>query len=140
LVAAYARRKNGNYFAGKGSDAPAPKFFSDCGGSISPDGCSQVAPGMTGVTFEGGNRYRSGEEVLNTSQDNASLLLKGTFRLPYDQQFDLSYMRYKSDYGEIMPSQIIYFGGQGPYQAKLNGVVMDTYTGKYKWAPEDNDL
>ncbi|WP_310014093.1 TonB-dependent receptor domain-containing protein [Brucella pseudogrignonensis] len=140
LVAAYARRKNGNYFAGTGNDAPTLKFFADCGGSVSSDGCSQVAPGMTGVAFEGVNRYRAGEEVLNTSQDNASILLKGTLRLPDEHEFDLSYMRYESKYGEIMPSQIIYFGGQGPYQGKLNEVVMDTYTSRYKWNPEGNDL
>ncbi|MBB6012378.1 hemoglobin/transferrin/lactoferrin receptor protein [Aquamicrobium lusatiense] len=137
LVAAYARRKNGNYHAGtRGDGIPSPV--------IKPaeiwNGTEWVneSPTHSAMTFEGLNRYRAGEEVLNTSQDNKSVLLKGTIRLPYDQQIDLGYMRYESDYGEMMPSQVA--RGDGAYQALLNSVTMDTYTAKYKWNPSDSDL
>ncbi|MGU3576024.1 TonB-dependent receptor domain-containing protein [Brucellaceae bacterium C25G] len=140
VLAAYARRKNGNYYAGTKGDTPRPKLVPNCA-SVNIDGaCYSPNPDMTGVVFEGMNRYRGGEEVLNTSQDNKSVLLKGTIRLPDDHQLDLAFMRYESEYGEIMPSQIMYTMNQGPYQARLNGVTMDTYTAKYKWNPQDNDL
>ncbi|WP_198151147.1 TonB-dependent receptor [Hyphomicrobium sulfonivorans] len=139
VVAAYAQRKNGNYHAGRKGDVPSPTFFPDCG-SVGLTSCGSTQPGWTGVVFEGLNRYRPGEEVLNTSQDNSSMLLKSTVRLPSDQQIDLSYMSYESDYGEIMPSQIMYSEAYGAYQARLHGITMDTYTAKYKWNPADNDL
>lgn len=137
LVAAYARRKNGNYHAGTRGDVPEPKFYTDCA-AVSNDSCFRPQPGQTTVEIEGLNHYRAGEEVLNTSQDNESILLKGTIRLPNDQEIDLSYMRYESEYGEIMPSQILWQGGS--YQAILNSVTMNTYTAKYKWDPADNEL
>jgi hemoglobin/transferrin/lactoferrin receptor protein len=141
LVAAFARRKNGNYYAGTHGDVPAPLFFPDCG-SVADDlsHCLNPQPGRTTVKFEGLNRFRPGEEVLNTSQDNTSVLLKGTLHLPDDQQIDVGYMRYKSDYGEIMPSQLIYSENYGAYQAALNSITMNTYTANYKWNPSENDL
>ena len=138
LVAGYARRKNGNYHAGtRGSGVPQPSIKPR---EIWQDGQWVDSPTESTVSFPGLNRFRAGEEVLNTSQDNMSVLLKGTIRLPYDQQVDLSYMRYESDYGEIMPSQILWNPGGGAYQAWLNRVEMDTYTAKYKWDPAENDL
>ncbi|WP_343315376.1 TonB-dependent receptor [Brucella sp. BE17] len=139
VLAAYARRKNGNYYAGTRGKTVDKILFPNCM-RISAGECSSVAPGYTSVAFEGLNRYRGGEQVLNTSQDNKSFLLKGGFHLPYDQKLDLSFMRYDSIYGEIMPSQILYAEDYGAYQAKLNQVKMDTYTAKYSWNPEGNDF
>lgn len=139
LVAGYARRTNGNYYAGTHGDVPQPVIVADCGALSDDLTCSQPQPGSTVVGLGPGNRIRAGEEVLNTSQDNASFLLKGTLRLPHDHQIDLSYMRYKSDYGEIMPSQILW-NTTGVYQARLNSVEMDSYTARYKWNPVDSDL
>lgn len=141
LVAAFARRKNGNYHAGTHGDVAKPDIYSDCGyAGGNPTQCVYPLPGSSYVVFEGLNRFRAGEEVLNSSQDNTSALLKATVRLPHDQQINLSYMRYESNYGEIMPSQILWSDGYGAYQAWLNSVTMDTYTAKYKWNPSDNDL
>lgn len=139
VVAAYAKRKNGNYHAGTHGETPSPVFIANCGWMIGNQ-CASPQPGSTGVGFEGMNRYRAGEEVLNTSQDNKSVLLKGTFHLPSEQQLDLGFMRYESTYGEIMPSQILYSEEHGAYQAKLNHVEMDTYTARYRWDPAENPL
>ncbi|WP_164066603.1 hypothetical protein, partial [Serratia marcescens] len=50
----------------------------------------------------------------------------------------LSYMRYESDFGEMMPSQILRFGGA--MQAPLSRTEVDTYTARFRWDPADNDL
>ncbi len=142
LVAAYARRKNGNYHAGTRGDAiPEPEIGPQYGWIV-VNGERVWGPldDRSTVTFPGLARYRAGEEVLNTSQDNTSILLKGTIRLPHDQQIDLGFMRYESTYGEIMPSQVLWNPGGGAYQAWLNSIELDTYTAKYRWDPADNDL
>ncbi|MDR6100973.1 hemoglobin/transferrin/lactoferrin receptor protein [Agrobacterium larrymoorei] len=140
IVAGFARRQNGNYHAGTKGDVPSPVLFPDCGRVTEQLTCSLPRPGWTAVGFSGLNRFRAGEEVLNTSQSNTSTLLKTTVRLPYDQKIDLGYIHYESRYGEIMPSQIVYSGDYGAYQATLSQVEMDTYTAKYGWNPEDSDL
>ncbi|WP_417247538.1 TonB-dependent receptor domain-containing protein [Celeribacter sp.] len=111
LLAAYARRKAGNYFAGENGDGP---------------------------DNDGLNRFNLGEEVLNTSQDNTSNLLRGIYTWGNGHSIDASYMRYESDFGELMPSQIIRFGTG--WQSPLSYVEVDTATLRYNWNPEDNDL
>ena len=113
LVGAYSRRKLGNYFAG--THGPGPD--ADTGGL---------------------NQYAFGEQVLNTSQDNESILLRGVYRFGDGHSLDLAWMRYESDFGELMPSQII--RGDGALQAPLSYVKVDTYTARYRYNPEDNDL
>ena len=108
LVAAYARRKTGNYFGGE-----------------------------HGKVQSGSRRYQHGEEVLSSSQDNMSILLRSVIRPSEDIALDLSYMRYESDFGEMMPSQIIRFGGA--LQAPLSRTHVNTYTGRLRWDPADND-
>ena len=111
FLAAYARRDVGNYFAG-----------SEEGG-----------PDNTGL-----NRYGRGEEVLNTSQDNTSYLLRGIYSWGDGQSVDLAFSRYESDYGELMPSQIIRFNSG--WQSPLSHVDVDMLSARYRWNPEANDL
>lgn len=117
LVGAYARRKVGNYFGGEHGTIP---------------------PGGTGVLGNVLQRYNFGEEVLSTSQDNTSYLLRAVIRPTDEQAIDLSYMRYESDFGEMMPSQIIRFGGA--LQAPLSRTEVDTYTARYRYKPHDSRL
>lgn len=127
VVGAYARRKNGNYHAGKqGSDAAYPILTpTDYGTTVSYGGLSQ---------------YRAGEEVLNTSTDNESWLLKGKYTSDNGHKIELGYMKYSSTYGEIMPTQIWNTFSSGPYQGYLNDAELDTYTAQYHYSPDDNDL
>lgn len=111
LVAAVARRQLGNYFGGTNGEGP------DDGGL---------------------NHFEPGQQVLNTSQNNISRLLRGTYRWGDGHSIDASVMRYGSDYGELMPSQIIRFGGA--VQAPLSRVDTDTATLRYRWNPAENDL
>ncbi|QIG79070.1 TonB-dependent receptor domain-containing protein [Stakelama tenebrarum] len=117
LVAAFARRKTGNYFGGDHGTVP------------------EEGSGINGIVLR---RYNLGEEVLATSQDNTSALLRGTYRFGNGMGLDLSYIRYESDFGELMPSQIIRFGGA--MQPPLSRAEVDTYTARYRWNPADNDL
>lgn len=117
LVAAYAHRKLGNYFGGEHGNIP---------------------PGGTGALGNVLQRYNFGEEVLSTSQDNVSYLLRAIIRPTDEQALDLAYMRYESDFGEMMPSQIIRFGGA--LQAPLSRTEVDTYTARYRYKPQDSRL
>lgn len=108
LVAAYATRKSGNYFSGsKGKD------IDDWGG--------------------GANRFDYEEQVINTSQENESYLLRAVIRPSPAHTLDLSYMRYDTLFGEMKPSQLMY--GDTPYQT-TSDVTADTYTARYRFKPE----
>lgn len=139
VVAGYTRRKTGNYHAGKHGDTPdkiisTTRKDSWSGGPGQPD----IYNEWTDVTVGGLNRYRAGEEVLNTSQDNTSYMLKSKLMLDDGHSLNLGYMKYKSDFGELMPSMIIRF--DGAEQAPLSHVSVDTYTARYNWKPDDNEL
>ncbi|MCL2891675.1 TonB-dependent receptor [Brenneria sp. MC1SB4.1] len=126
IIAAYARRRNGNYYAGSnGDDGAHPVFEPNLsgGGYVSNGGLSP---------------FRAGEEVLNTSVNNESWLLKSTVRLNGGHSLELGWNRYQSEYGEILPTQISYT--IAPYQGYLNTIDLNTYTGRYRWNPEDNEL
>lgn len=115
LVAAAARRKTGNYFGGEHGAVP---------------------PGGTNVTGGVLNRYNLGEEVLSTSQDNTSILLRTVIHPDPDMALDLSYIRYESDFGEMMPSQIIRFGGA--MESPLSRTEVNTYTARFRWNPNQS--
>lgn len=129
VVAAIARRVNGNYFSGKhGSGQP---YFVNQGLDFA---------GRQVIGYEGLSPWRGGEEILNTSNSNTSMLLKGNFRLGYDHALELGYTSYESQYGEIMPTRL---GSRtspvGGYQSPLDQLDLKTWTMRYRWSP-DNDL
>lgn len=89
FVTAFSRRKSGNYFAGNnGKDT----FYDDRSFIIYPD--RRMSP------------YGKGDEVLNTSQDVASFLAKGTVRWGEGHQLKLGYTRYENDYGENYETEL----------------------------------
>lgn len=125
-VAAYAQRYNGNYYAGKhGGNQPHPAFDVDnygnerwINGGVSP--------------------YRAGEQVLNTSLNNESWLLKGKLKMVDNQTLEVGYSKYISDYGYQLGST--YYITQGLYQGRLSNITLDTWTARYNWQPEETDL
>ncbi len=138
VTAAYARRKTGNYYAGTNGNTPAlTRTYSTVVRPAVGSRPEQIT-NYTNLSVEGLNRYRAGEEVLNTSQDNTSYLLKSKLELDGGHTFDMSYMRYHSMFGEMMPSVILRF--DGATQAPLSEVSVDTYRAGYSWDPDDNDL
>ncbi|NDW07620.1 TonB-dependent receptor, partial [Jiella pacifica] len=83
FVAAAARRKTGNYFAGSQGNSTHYDF----GGYDRP------------LSFT-----KPGEEVFNTSEDTFSALAKGTVRWGEDHSLELGYVHFESDFGESMGS------------------------------------
>ncbi|KWT65812.1 Iron siderophore receptor protein [Hyphomicrobium sulfonivorans] len=92
IVGTYVRRKEGNYFAGTKGRSGFSEAYTAC------SGCPiwYRAGGLTHV--------RAGEEVLNTSQDSTSYLLKGDVRLSEESTLKLGYVQYGNTFGELMPS------------------------------------
>lgn len=133
IVAAYARRKMGNYHAGTRGDIPEIERLVERHELARGRWVENTVFRLTGL-----NRYRAGEEVLNTSQDNTSYLLKGKLTFEGGHSLKLGYMRYNSHFGELMPSVII--RGEGVVQAPLSEVTVNTFTSRYDWNPDDNDL
>jgi hemoglobin/transferrin/lactoferrin receptor protein len=129
LVAGFARRKSGNYHAGEnGSHAPEetapPQLCIDIPGYC--DGYTFFKPGLTA--------YLPGEEVLNTSQNSYSGLLKGTFRFADDHTLELGYSHMKNEYGETYPMGF-WNNEQNRQQGVPSEVEVNTYTSRYRWNP-----
>ncbi|TNL09712.1 TonB-dependent receptor [Kosakonia cowanii] len=110
VVAAYARRKNGNYHSGKNG------FDGDL------------------------SQYKPRQEVFNTSLDNESWLLKGKLKFDEGHSLEVGYTRYSSDYGQILGSQAWGLSSLLPYQGYLSSIDLDTYTARYRFRPDDSNL
>ena len=134
LIGAYSRRRIGNYFAGaQGDDGPRPlllETFDSCDST----GCD---------TFEryralGNSEYRLGEEILNTSNDSHSGLLKAQYEFVDGHDIQFGYQRYEADFGFVYASNL-----NGPslnLQGDDTRVEIDTFTGRYRFNPEEIDL
>lgn len=129
LVAAYARRAQGNYYAGTHGPTPSVDFSNQRKLPF----YTEVRPELVGAT-----RFRGGERIANTNYESESTLLKAKLMLPADQELELSWLRYDSTYGELMPSQLIWSGDIS--QTTSSKVTADTYASRYRWVPADNSL
>lgn len=124
LVAAYATRDQGNYYAGK--HGPTPYV-------VKSEPVRSFWYTETTYSREGVSPFRGGERVPNTQFSSDSWLLKGSVLLPSEQSAEFGYIGYSSDFGEMMPSQIRSFG-----QARQwldSHVRSNTYTARYRWEP-----
>ena len=130
LLAAYAHRDQGNYFAGKHGYDKLRVYnnWMNFGGT---NPVQEV--GVTTV-------YRPGEEINNTANRSDSLLLKGTLRPDESRTLELAWRRYDSHYGEIMPSQILRNDSGYIVQWPGSHVLLDSYSARYKWAPAEQPL
>jgi len=125
LLAGFARRKAGNYHAGeKGSSAPRPVACDD--GAGRPCFLDWYKTGLTA--------YLPGEEVLNTSQDSYSSLLKTTIRLQEDHTLELGYSKYDNLHGETYPNGF-WNNIQSVSQMLPSYIGVETYTSRYHWKP-----
>lgn len=122
IVAAVSHRQSGNYFSGK-NGANSYQKLDDWGTD-------------NGIT----HLYHAGDEVFNTNNTTDSALLKGTYRFNNDQQLELGYRYFKSDYGEIMPSQIWRNSDGVLHDFKASEVSTEAWTARYQYAPADNPL
>lgn len=113
-VAAYSKRKSGNYFAG--TKVPDGMVF----GAGTSNANAQVRPG---------------QEVFNTSEDTESFLAKGKVKSA-EQSLELGYLFYGSRSGQI--SDLFLTTGLTNTQYPLTNTHVDTYTAKYRYTPSDN--
>lgn len=140
VVAAFARRVSGNYYAGTNGRAGASS------GNIGPVRTCQDYVSLvfcnnntnyymnTGLTV-----YRPGEQVLNSSADTTAGLAKATLRLNDEHALEFGYTGFRSEQGEVRSSEV----GDNftpAYQRWLSTVSTDTGTVRYRWKPSDNDL
>ncbi|MDH4983583.1 TonB-dependent receptor [Hyphomicrobium sp. D-2] len=112
IVAAATEREHGNYFAGK-------------------NGAANYGATATQVY----SRSAAGAEVLNTSQDSRSQLLKATVRPWEGHSVEAGYLRSANDFGWIYP-----ISANGLAQAPLNWIQSERMWGRYNWNPAENDL
>ena len=127
VVAAYAQRRQGNYYAGKNG----PSASIDLSEQVNRGFWTDVYPKLVGAS-----RFRAGERIANTEFESRSVLLKSNFFLPRDQNLELGFIRYDSEYGELMPSALIRFGLV--LQAPSSTVGANTYTARYSFKPENS--
>ncbi|VCU69152.1 Fe(3+) dicitrate transport protein FecA precursor [Pigmentiphaga humi] len=132
LVAAYAQREQGNYYAGE----HGPAGWVDVSNRRKLPFYTEVRPEIKGASV-----FRAGERIPGTNYESKSALLKGTAYLADDQELELAYLRYSSVYSEIMPSQIIRFANLSPVlQPRNSDVTVNTYTSRYHWKPAGQPL
>lgn len=127
IVAALAQRQQGNYYAG----THGPSAWMDLSNHRKLPFYTEVRP----VT-QGASPFQAGERIPGTNFESQSALLKASLYLPRDQELELSYLRYSSEYSEIMPSQLMRFSNFAPVSQPRNSeVTVDTYTSRYRWNP-----
>ena len=126
LLAAYAYRDRGNYFAGKHNS----DFFKQ-GDRSNIDYNTGLVPYMATV-------WQPGNEVTNTSNRMESWLLKGNWRPNDDHALQLTYRDTNTIYGEIMPSRIMWQTQDNVPQWPVSEVSTKAYSLKYRFNPENS--
>lgn len=131
LVGAIAKRNEGNYFAGShGRDryrifTPVKRW----------DGSTYLREENSVAKV-----YKEGEEVMNTSSNTQSVLLKATIRPTDEQTLDVGYRHFNGRFGEIMPSVIFRGSDDTLGQWPLGSMKIDALNTRYAYDPADNDL
>jgi hemoglobin/transferrin/lactoferrin receptor protein len=131
LVAGFSHRRSGNYHAGEnGKGAPKPGVAPTyC--TTNPEWCEGILGWYAGP---GRTRFIGGEEVLNTSNETKSGLVKATVRFAPDHALELSYAKYVSKFGENYPASV-YRNTETVYQGRLSTSDLDRYAARYVWDP-----
>lgn len=127
FVAALARRKQGNYFAGKNG---AATFDTSRNGVTKPYE-KDMSP------------FGPGDEVFNTSQDTTTVLTKGKVKWGDGHSLELGYIYYNNQYGEN-DETVLSFATSPTFpipatQIGLSETTTNTLTSTYKYDPADND-
>jgi len=128
LVAAYAYRDRGNYYSGRHNSS----FYSH---PIEEN--LEIDDWITRLT----HRFTPGEEILNTSIQMESWLLKATWRPTDGQMLRLGYRDSLTHNGEIMPSRVLEAftpDDHGMPQWPLSRVDSKAHTLEYRLQPANN--
>ncbi|MDC9596900.1 TonB-dependent receptor domain-containing protein [Xenorhabdus anantnagensis] len=136
LMLAYAYRRQGNYFAGKGGahryDAP----ITENDRKLMKNALTTLDPYLPFAA----RIYRPGNEVPNTSSEMRSVLIKNTWRFTDDQTLLLGFRNTRMEFGDIMPSRL---GWINPEENKvpqwsLANAHQQAANLSYKWQPTGN--
>jgi len=128
LVAAYAYRDRGNYYAGKHNTSFYAQPYE--GRLVDQDWVHHMS-----------YRFAAGEEVLNTSIQMESWLLKATWHPTGSQIIRFSYRNSLTHNGEIMPSRLLDSlipSERGMPQWPLSLVDSKAYTLEYRLLPANS--
>ena len=124
LMAAYAWRKRGNYFSGTRGNA---YYDQDRREQFEYQGIDYIT---TLARY-----FKPGDEVPNTSSEQESWLVKGSWQINDDQRLKATWRRTLSHYGEIMPSRILSAPDYGRIQWPLSRVASDAWNLEYRFQP-----
>ncbi|MDX7999737.1 heme receptor [Xenorhabdus sp. Reich] len=136
LMLAYAYRRQGNYFAGKGGAHRYDESITEADRELMKGARTTLDPYLPFAA----RIYRPGNEVPNTSSEMRSVLIKNTWRFTDDQTLLLGFRDTHMDFGDIMPSRL---GWVDPADNKvpqwpLANVHQQAANLHYKWQPTDN--
>ena len=123
LIAAYAQREQGNYFSGRHGWSDYRRF-------------NALGQEQQSVA----KAYAPGEEVLNSSAQTRSFLLKTMLRYSAAQRMNLSYINTHSQYGDSMPSDLIRSGNAGVNQYPLGQNKIQSLSAQYTFQPSEQPL
>ncbi|XDZ52494.1 TonB-dependent receptor [Neisseriaceae bacterium CLB008] len=139
LMGAYAKRIQGNYFSGKkGYDR-----YKEAYEERFNEHRNQAFTVTHGMFFEN-------EEVLNTSSESDSILLKAKYFIDDEQSIKFGYRNYSAQLASIMPSALQRYCGKygncvpnkqtpGMAQWKPGSVHLNAYNIDYRYTPEDHN-
>ncbi|SEB35509.1 hemoglobin/transferrin/lactoferrin receptor protein [Nitratireductor aquibiodomus] len=137
FLVGYAYRKRGNYHAGKNGPVAKP-YKSGPRELCNSWGWCTNWPEY--VEVGGIANYRPGEEVLNTELETKSTIAKGTLRFGDGQSLKLGYTGFRSEAGDQISWRMQTNRDRPVQRDQTSGTSVDTYTARYKWQPEENDL
>lgn len=136
LMLAYAYRRQGNYFAGKGGAHRYDDPITESDRELMKGARTTLDPYLPFAA----RIYHPGNEVPNTSSEMRSVLIKNSWRFTDDQALLLAFRDTRMEFGDIMPSRL---GWIKPEENKvpqwpLAKVHQQAANLSYKWQPTDN--
>ncbi|MDC9613371.1 TonB-dependent receptor [Xenorhabdus khoisanae] len=136
LMLAYAYRRQGNYFAGKGGAHRYDESITAADEQLMTGALNSLDPYLPFAA----RIYRPGNEVPNTSSEMRSVLIKNTWHFTDDQALQLGFRNTRMEFGDIMPSRLAMVLAEDnvvPQWPLANVRQQATYL-TYKWHPADN--
>ncbi|MET4685262.1 hemoglobin/transferrin/lactoferrin receptor protein [Brevundimonas faecalis] len=142
LVAGYAFRRSGNYHAGTHGDGAPQRTDTPSEYCVSaPKDQQMTALCRRAMAFYDGygtTPFAAGEEVLNTSTDTESVLLKATIRPAEGHAVELGYGGYWSSFGENYPGAMTNPTASVNQRRPLSETSLERFTSRYRWNPESD--
>lgn len=139
VMAAYAKRVQGNYFTGKNGYSRYKNAHEE----------RKKSSGEQAFTVTHGLFYEN-EEVLNTSAKSDSILFKAKYQIDDESSIKMSYRNYKAELANIMPSALQRYCGRygncipgrgtaGLAQWEPGKVLSNAYNIDYRYIPTDKE-